>query len=395
MNSIMNVRENAPANTFIGPGSSCMAGLLCEQMGLKKAFIICDAGVKQAGLVDGILKSLEEKGVSTYLFDRVTADAPDTAIDAAAEICREQTCQVVIGVGGGSSLDTAKCVAMLQNNPGKIAEYVTDPNKPRAKGAPLFLIPTTAGTGSEVTYALVVAVESMGAKLCIGGKDLYADVALIDPMMTLSLPRKQTASTGMDAFAHCVEAMLSGIANPICDLFSLEGIRLITNNLEKVMENGKNVEARQNVMLAAYLAGMSVNDGGCNFGHALAHVIGAEYHIPHGELCAVALPMVIEYFAEIFPEKIRKIAEAMGIQMPFAANNAETAAIVADAVRALRTRLGLPKFSDFAFGYEDLPRLSEMIMTDNCVNALRLSVPNHQVTPEDFLIPMQKEYNRN
>lgn len=394
MSAIMSMRETSPVKTFIGPDSSRMAGMLCEQMGLSKAFVVCDAGVKQAGLVDGVMESLKEKGISAYLFDRVTADAPDTAIDEAADLCKEQGCQVVIGIGGGSTLDTAKCVALLQNNPGKIAEYVLDPTKTRVKGAKLILVPTTAGTGSDVTNALIIAVSSKGAKIGIGGKELYSAISLLDPLLTLSLPRKQTASTAMDAFSHCVESMLSAISNPICDILSLEGIRLVVNNIEKVMENGNDVETRQNIMLAAYLGGMSLNDGACNFGHALAHTLGAEYRIPHGELCAVALPMVIEYFAEIFPEKIRKIAKAMGLEPPASASNAEIAAITADAVRALRARLGLSKFSDFAFGYEDLPRLSEMIMGDTCIGALRISVPNHEVTPEDFLIPMQKEYNR-
>lgn len=394
MNTIKCLRNTSPVNTYIGPGSSCMAGMLCEQMQLDKAFVICDAGVKQAGLVDGILESLKEKGVSAYLFDQVTADAPDTAIDAAADLCREQGCKVVIGVGGGSTLDTAKSVVMLQNNPGKIAEYALDLTKPRVKGdTKLILVPTTSGTGSEVTYSIVVSVSSKGAKIGLGGKDLYADIALLDPLLTVGLPRKQTVSTAMDAFSHCVESLLSTISNPVSDLLALEGIRLIVNNIEKVLENGGDVEARQNIMLAAYMAGMSLNDGGTSLGHAIAHTIGGAYHIPHGELCAVTAPMVIEYFAELFPENIRKIAELLGISLPANASNAEIAAITADAARALRTKLGMPKFSDFAFGYDDLPNLAQMALNDICVMILRASVPDHEITAQDFLVPMQKEYN--
>ena len=120
MSTIMNMRETSLVNTFIGPGSSRMVGTLGEQLGAKKVFVVCDVGVKEAGLVDGILESLKEKGISAYLFDRVTADAPDTAIDEAAELYREQGSQLIIAVGGGSTLDTAKSIAMLQNNPGKI-----------------------------------------------------------------------------------------------------------------------------------------------------------------------------------------------------------------------------------------------------------------------------------
>lgn len=394
MSTIMNIRENSPVNTFVGAGSSRMAGTLCEKMNMRKAFVACDAGVKQAGLLKDVLESLEEKGISAYVFDRVTADAPDTAIDEAAELCREQGCQVIIGVGGGSTLDTAKCVAMLQNNPGKISEYILDRTKTRVKGATLILVPTTAGTGSDVTNALIISVVSKGLKLGLAGKEFYADYTLIDPLLTVSLPRRQTASTAMDAFSHCVEAMLSALSNPVCDIFSLEGIRLIANNIEKVMENGSDVEARQNIMLAAYLGGMSLNDGACNFGHALAHAIGSKCHIAHGELCAVALPMVIEYFADIYPEKIRKIAEAMGIDLPEGVSNAAAAVTVANAVREMRVKLGLPAFSEFNFEYDDLPELSKLIMNENCVKVLMMTVPGHQVTEQDFLIPMQKEYNR-
>lgn len=394
MNEIMNMRDTTLVNTFIGPGSSRLVGQLCEQMGLSKAFVVCDAGVKEAGLVDGILESLQEKGIASYLFPRVTADAPDTTIDEAAEIYREQKCQITIAIGGGSTLDTAKSIAMLQNNPGKIAEYVLDASKTRVKGGKLILIPTTAGTGSEITTGMMVAVASKGIKAGCAGRDLLADYALVDPLLTLGLPPKQTAATAMDAFSHCVESMLSGLSNPVCDVLSLEGIRLIVNNIEKVMQNCHDVEARQNVMFAAYLGGMSLNDGACGFGHSIAHVLGAKYHLPHGLLCGLALPMVIEFSAEIYPAKLRKIAEAMNVAVSADANNTEVAVAIANTIRALNGRLGLPRFSELGFSYEDLPELSQLIMHEGTVNILRLSVPNREITPQDFLIPMQKEYNR-
>ena len=229
MSAIMNMRTTTPVNTFIGPGSSRMVGMLSEKVGAKTAFVVCDAGVKAAGLVDGILESLQEKNISAQVFDGVVADAPDTVVDQAADLCRSAGCQVVIGVGGGSSLDTAKSIAMLQNNPGKVSEYATNPKKPRVKGAKLILIPTTAGTGSETTTGAVVAVSPMGIKCGFTGPDLLPDFTLVDPLLTLGLPHSQTAATAMDAFAHCVESMLTGISNPVCDVLALEGIRLITN----------------------------------------------------------------------------------------------------------------------------------------------------------------------
>lgn len=392
MSAIMNMRDTTLVNTFIGPDSSRMAGMLCEQMGLNKAFVVCDAGVKEAGLINGVLESLKEKGISFRVFDRVTADAPDTAIDEAAGIYKEQGCQITIAVGGGSTLDTAKSIALLQNNQGKISEYVLNAARPRAKGGKLILIPTTAGTGSEITTGMMVAVTSLGIKAGCAGRELLADYALVDPLLTLGLPPKQTAATAMDAFSHCVESMLTCVSNPVCDVLALEGIRLIVNNIEKVMKNGRDVDARQNIMLAAYLGGMSLNDGACSFGHAIAHTLGAKYHLPHGVLCALALPMAVEFFAEIYPVKLRKIARAMDVALPVTASNAQTAAAIANTIRELNVRLDLPRFSELGFNYDALPELSQLIMKDGCLNILQMSVPNQEITPRYFLVPMQREY---
>lgn len=392
MSEIMNLRNATLVNTYIGPESSRMAGALCQQLNLRKAFVLCDAGVKEAGLLDGVLESLEEKEISFCLYDRVEPDAPDTMIDEAAGLCKEQGCRVVIAVGGGSTLDTAKGVALLQNNPGRISEYALDRARTRVKGARLILIPTTSGTGSEITTGAMVAIESMGIKSGFSGRELLADFALLDPLLTLGLPRVQTAATAMDALSHCVEAMLSGIVNPVCDILDLEGIRLLIGNIERVVENGGDVEARQSIMFAAYLGGMAMNGSSCGYGHAIAHAIGAKYHVPHGVICAAALPMELEYFGEIYPEQIRRIAGAMGVALPVEAGGAEAAAATADAIRALNVRLGLPGFSELGFDYDALPELAELAMDDACVSVLHRYVPGRKVCARDFLASMRKEY---
>lgn len=394
MSNIMNMRTTTPVNTFIGPGASRMVGKLCEDMGLHTAFVVCDAGVKAAGLVDGVLENLKESKISTYLFDRVAADAPDTLIDEAADACKEFDAQVVVAIGGGSTLDSAKTIAMLQSNPGKIAEYCLNRQRPREKGLKLILLPTTAGTGSEISRGCVVAVSSTGTKIGMAGPEFLADYALIDPLLTVGLPPAQTAATAMDAFAHCVESMLTVRSNVLCDLLSLEGIRLICQNLGKVMENGQDVEARQNMMYAAYLGGISLGDGGCSFGHGIAHALGAKYHLPHGLLCAIALPLVVEYYAQIFPEKIRKIAATMELSVPAEAGALQTATIVADAIRGMNKKFGIPALSELGIEYDALPELAKLIMEDSCTAIVRMSNPGHDVTEQDYLIPLQKEYKR-
>ena len=392
MGSITNIRTIGPVNTFIGAGSSQIAGKIAHDRGLNKVMIVCDEGVRKFGLADGVIGSLEKAGVEVVIFDRVLPDPPDTIINEAAQMYSENNCQAVIAIGGGSSLDTGKCVAMLQGNNGTIFDCVANPMAPRNMGAPLIAVPTTAGTGSEITNAAVVTVTKTGAKVGIKGPEMYATNALIDPLLTLGLPKSATANTAMDAFAHSVEAMLSGISNPLCDILSLESIRLISKNLESLIADGNNVEARQDIMLAAYLGGMSVNDGACNFGHAVAHTIGAKYHVPHGAVCALAVPMVIEYFANTFPEKIRKIGQAMGVEVADDMTAEEAAKVVADEVRRLNKAVGNKTLKELGIAYEDLPKIAEQVMYDACTYVLKMSCPGKEITPDDFLIPLQKEY---
>lgn len=200
----------------------------------------------------------------------------------------------------------------MQRNPGRIRDYLLDPTLPRRKGVPFIAIPTTSGTGSEVTFGVVITDSQSGRKIGAGGRNSLPPPVFC-PLLTVGLPRSVTASTAMDAFAHAVESMLSGKSNPTCRLFAGEAVRLIAGNLEAVLSNGQDVSRRQHLMYAAYLAAMSVNDGSCSLGHSIAHVLGAHYHIPHGAACAITVPMTIEFFASIFPERIRALGESMAL----------------------------------------------------------------------------------
>ena len=391
--SIINMRTVTPVNTFLGCGSSRLAGKLVSGMNLSKVLLVCDESVKAFGLVDGVLESLQEAKVSIVMYDGVQPDPPAAMIDEVAALCKKEGCQCVISVGGGSVLDTGKFAALLQANPGSICGYAANTAAPRVKGIPFIAVPTTAGTGSEVTSGAVVTLPN-GVKVGVSGPELFATAALLDPALTLGLPKGGTASTAMDAFAHAVEAMLSGIGNPICDILSLQAVHLIAKSLKKAVDNGQDEHARQDLMLAAYLAGMSLNDGGCNYGHAIAHIIGAKYHLPHGAVCAVAAPMVIEYFAEAFPEKIRQIGQAMELSLESGLDPKACAKKVADAVRELNDSVGIRPLSALGVRYEDLPMLAEAILQEPCVMVLRMTLPEAQITAEDFLLPLQREFQR-
>lgn len=392
MNSVQTMRTTAPVKTYIGPDSSRMVGDLLREQGVDSVLIVTDKNIEAAGLLAGVEDSLRTAGCSFIVYDETPADPPDTAVDRMCALCWEKRCQAVIAVGGGSCIDSGKCVAFMQRNPGRIRDYLLDPTLPSRKGVPFIAIPTTSGTGSEVTFGVVITDSQSGRKIGAGGPEFFASAGILDPLLTVGLPRSVTASTAMDAFAHAVESMLSGKSNPTCRLFAGEAVRLIAGNLEAVLSNGQDVSRRQHLMYAAYLAAMSVNDGSCSLGHSIAHVLGAHYHIPHGAACAITVPMTIEFFASIFPERIRALGESMGIATDEAAGPQENGIRIADAVRAMNRRTGIPTLSQLGVPRDDLPDIARQAWEENKHTMLQPAVMCRTVEASDLLASLEKEY---
>ena len=382
----------ATVRTYIGPGSSRIAGQLLQEQGLDKVLVICDPNIEAAGLSSDILESLHSAGCSITMHTGIPADPSDTVIDQIAALCRKNQCQAVVAIGGGSCMDAGKCVAFLQHNPGHIRDYLLTPSRSWQKGIPLIAIPTTAGTGSEITFGAVVTDSHTGRKIGIGGQEFFAWVGLIDPKLTLSLPKAVSAATAMDAFAHAVETNLSSLSNPNSRLFSMAAVQLITENLESVLADGQDVERRQQLMYAAYLAGMSLNNTSCTLGHSIAHILGSQYHVPHGEACALTIPMTIEYFAPIFPQRIRGLAKSMGLSLPQHLSPQEEGTALADAIRTFNQRIGMRTLVQLGVSYEDLPEIARHILEENLPSMLRPNLMFRELTVEDLLEPLEREY---
>lgn len=369
-----------------------MVGRLIQEWGIDKVLVICDKNIEANGLLPAVMESLHSIGCSITVFSEIPSDPPDTVIDRVSALCWEKHCQAVVAIGGGSCMDSGKCVAFLQRNPGCIRDYLTIPSLPRQKGIPLIVIPTTAGTGSEVTFGTVVTDSQSGRKIGIGGTEFFATVGLLDPMLTIGLPAAVTASTAMDAFAHAVESMLSGKSNPNCQLFAREAVRLITDNLERVLANGQDIQWRQHMMYAAYLAGMSLNDGSCSIGHSLSHVIGSRYHVPHGVACALTIPITIEFFSTAFPDRIRALGESMNIFLSKDLSDQETGTCIADAVRSLNGRIGIQPLNKLGIPYDALPDIAKEALRENINSMLRPIIMCRSVEVSDLLEPLKKEY---
>ncbi len=284
---------------------------MARRLGGDKALIVTDKVIVKTGLVERVSKSLEQAGLSVQVFDEVEPEPKLEVAEKAAEFSRKSGCNLVIGVGGGSVLDMAKVASIAPTNPGKMADYV-GVGLIKQAGLPKILIPTTAGTGSEVTNIAVVSLAAEEIKSGIVGPQLMADVAIVDPEATLTMPPRLTASTGIDALTHAVEALMSVNSNPLTDALAYEAVKLVFRNLRKACYQGENLEARYGMSLAALLAGLAFGSAGVCGGHALAYAFAVKYNVPHGIACGLALPYIMEYNLPVCEEKLARIAVLAG-----------------------------------------------------------------------------------
>ena len=360
----------SPNKIIFGNGTVSQVGAEAEKMGAGKALIVTDAGVIKSGLTAGVEESLKTLKIDYGVFDRVEAEPPAHIVDECArEVC-ENHYDIIIGVGGGSSLDVAKGASIVATNGGRVLDYVGRDMVPRA-GIPKILIPTTAGTGSEVTWVFVVTDEEDNDKKVIFSYYNLADVAIVDPLLTLSMPPKLTADTGADALTHAVETYVSRTSTPFGDVLALEAIRLIGENLPVAYAKAENVEARYNMSLGATVAGLAFGSGGVGAVHALAYVLDTEYHMSHGRTNAIMLPYVVDYNKTGNPAKYARIAQAMG-EITDGLSDFQAAERLVIRLHRLLADIGIPdKLGACGISADDLPKLVAGGMKQS-----RLFVPN-------------------
>ena len=327
-----------------------------------KALCIFDNGVKAAGISDKITRALSDAGIAFVTFDEVQPDAPDTMVDRVGKLAQDEKVDIVIGIGGGSTLDTAKAATVLAENPLPIKQYFVSKGSAFKSTIPLILIPTTSGTGSEVSIMAVIHDEETHMKDSILRA---ANLAIVDPELTLTVPKRITALTGFDALSHAVEAYTTNCTNPKADILCLEVMRLVLGSLETACEDGTNLEARTNLSLASNLAGMAFNDAFLHFGHAVAHEFGVVFHMPHGEACALTIPEVITFSSDVVPERTRKIAEALGVTLPSDATAAEVGERTAAKVRSLMKKLEIKSLKEQGITREAATNCAEGAIAHN------------------------------
>jgi len=348
---------------IMGSGSALRTGLKVRELGCKKVLVVYDKGLKTVGVADKIVENIQNAGINTVCFDGVLPDPPDTMIEEAAEIAHQEKIDGIVAIGGGSALDTAKGINVLMNNTPPIRKYFGVQNNLQP-GVPMVFIPTTSGTGSEVTNMTVVSCTSLGKKDSVVSPVCVGTLAILDPDLTLGLPPKMTAATGVDALAHAVESMTGGQANPISDALAREAIRSIAKWLPIAYHDGSNLEAREEMILASMYAGMAFTNALVHLGHSIGHTLGAHFHIPHGIACAVALPEVIEYAALTEYKKVRMICECLEVGVPKNSSPEEIGATARKALRALIKSLDIPNIEELGIPLEAALKVAPLVTAD-------------------------------
>ncbi len=327
-----------PTNVVAGHGALSSAYKSVVDLGCSKAMIITDDGVRKAGLAQMVKDTLA--GFCVGIYDKIPADPDIDSVDAAVEAARDLKADCIVSVGGGSVIDSSKGVCVTLKMGGKVNDHCRQMVL-REPVTPHICIPTTSGTGSEVTIAAVLTNKGAGRKVFMADQMIVPNVALLDPRMTVSLPKGLTAATAMDALTHAVEAMTSLMNNPICDGLALHAIRLISDNLPAVIADGKNEKARLNMQIAATMAGWAFSVAQTGLAHGMAHTVGTLYHVPHGLGCGIMIPKVMRYNVDHSTDQLARIAQAMGINTT-GMNNRDAALAAADAVEALMKKVGHP-----------------------------------------------------
>jgi alcohol dehydrogenase class IV len=368
----------SPKKIILGQNTVRNVGEEARLLNGTKALIVTDKGIVSAGYAQIVEDALRAAKVEVGIFDQVVPEPPARNVAECTERVREGKYDLVIGLGGGSPLDIAKGASIMITNPGTIVDYAGI-DKVQKPGLPKILIPTTAGTGSEATRSLVVTDERDNTKKSVASSFGIADVAILDPMLTLSMPPQVTANTGMDALVHAIESYVSATTTPFAEILALESISLIAHNLPLAYSKGTNVIARYNMLLAASIAGLAFASSRLGAVHGLAYVIDVAYHLAHGRANAIMLPHVMKFNRTGNLRKFGKIAEAMG-------ENAEGLSVYEaaeksiEAVKSLLTALQIPfQLSQYGIPRDHLPRLVEGGMRQ-----ARLFIPNpRDLTEED------------
>ena len=355
--------------SYFGPGARKNLAVEVKRLGLKKALVVSDASLIKFGVTKMVTDVLDEAKVPFDIFSDIKPNPTVTNVKNGVEAFKNSGADFIVAVGGGSSMDTAKAVGIITNNP-EFADVVSLEGvaNTKHKSVPVIALPTTAGTAAETTINYVITDEVNEKKMvCVDPNDIPA-IAIIDAELMYSLPKGLTASTGMDALTHAIEGLTTKAAWEMSDMFEIKAIEMINRYLETAVNEPKNAEARNGMAVAQYIAGMAFSNVGLGLVHGMAHPLGAMFDVAHGVANALLLPLVMEYNAPAAIDKFVIIAKTMGVYKE-GMSKEDAAKAAVDAVKDLAIRVGIPQhLRDLGKGITeaDLPRLAKAALQDVC-----------------------------
>lgn len=348
-------------------GAGCLADAVnsMKDFGFHKALIVTDSILNQLGVVDKVSKLLTEAGISSVTYDGTAPNPTVENVEAGLALLKEHQCDCVISLGGGSPHDCAKGIALVASNGGKIADYEGVDRSAKLQ-LPLISINTTAGTASEMTRFCIITDTARHIKMAIVDKNVTPILSVNDSELMIGMPKGLTAATGMDALTHAVEAYVSIAANPITDACALKAVAMISESLRKVVDNGGDATARENMAYAQFLAGMAFNNASLGYVHAMAHQLGGFYNLPHGVCNAVLLPHVQAYNIQAAAGRLKDIAQAMGVDVS-AMSDEQGAKACIEEIRKMAKDVGIPAgLKELGVKEEDFKTLAENALKDAC-----------------------------
>lgn len=353
--------------------------------GATDVMVIYDEGVKIAGIAEKVLEQVKEANVSLTVFDKVLPNPSNELVEEAAAIAREAGINMFVAVGGGSSIDLAKAVNVLMTNPSPIGQYGGIGNVKKTV-LPLVAIPTTAGTSSEITNVVALTDTKAVCKYVIIDNKITATNVIIDPEFTKTMPKSVTAATGMDAITHAVESYISNMATPLTEYNSLRGLQILHKNLPLAVENGSNMDAREQMMLGCVITGFGFSNANLGLVHGIAHTLSAHFHLAHGMANASVLPYVMEFNADSCPEKMVELAKA--IDLAVTGNIEEDKYLLSRELKKLTRVLGIKKLSEQGIEEKDLSMLAKEVLKEPVLNFN----PRQNITKEQILNILQKAF---
>ncbi|MBQ9157459.1 MAG: iron-containing alcohol dehydrogenase [Eubacterium sp.] len=364
-----------------GRGSIRNLPALLDDAGFKNPFLVYDQGIAQTPIIPKIQMILDYAGFSYYWYDRITPDPTSDLVDHGAALFRARGCDCIIAIGGGSTLDASKGINVMCHNDGQILDYVGHEDRMQpARG--LICIPTTAGTGSEISNWIVITDLDKGEKHPINVINSMCDYALLDPELTIGLPAQITAATGLDVFSHAFEAYTSTRANPVTDIICEKMMETVIKYLPRAVSDGTDIEARERMQISAAYGGWTLIDGVVHIGHCIGHEIGAVFHIPHGAAVSYAFPAMVKHIAGARLQKIRYTGQLLGVDFREDDSPETIAAKTAEAY--IRFRDEIVRLNPISHYKPDLSRVNLDMARTICKDPLTALTPV-PVTQEDLM----------